>query len=55
MIRCNYVARRTGNVTRWRNQEMVERWVASVLRFYAENKLIGNGCSRALFILGPQQ
>jgi hypothetical protein len=23
------VARRTGNVTRWRNQEMVERWVAS--------------------------
>jgi len=23
------VARRTGNVTRWRDQEMVERWVAS--------------------------
>ena len=23
------VARRTGNVTRWRDQEIVERWVAS--------------------------
>jgi hypothetical protein len=25
------VARRTGNVMRWRDQEMIERWVASLL------------------------
>ncbi|HBY62380.1 MAG TPA: hypothetical protein DEH78_21360 [Solibacterales bacterium] len=51
------VARRTGNVTRWRRPDMVERWAASAW-LLTEQRLPRVGGRRDLWalatILGPQ-
>jgi len=51
------VARRTANVTRWRDREMVERWVASARLLKEKNFRQNRWASRSVGVghdLGPQ-